>query len=156
MTDHEKYREEVDREIYRPPDAPLISDLPEKAYSHGQVMAAAFLGGPLAGSVLIGSNCALFGSRVSRGQAIFLGILATIALGVISYFVPEEVDLTFLPLAYAFALREIARRYHGIEFGNFITSGGAKYSHWRVVGIAVLCLMASVVALFLVAAVLPE
>ncbi len=156
MTDHEEYRKEVDREIYRPPDSALISDLPEKAYSHGQVMAAAFLGGPLAGSVLIGSNCALFGSRVSRGQAIFLGILATIALGVISYFVPEEVDLTFLPLAYAFALREIARRYHGIEFGNFITSGGANYSHWRVVGIAVLCLMASVVALFLVVAVLPE
>ncbi len=156
MTDHEEYRKEVDREIYRPPDSALISDLPEKAYSHGQVMAAAFLGGPLAGSVLIGSNCALFGSRVSRGQAIFLGILATITLGVIAYFVPEDVNFTYINVGYAFALQEIARRYHGIEFGNFITSGGAKYSHWRVVGIAVLCLMASVVVLFLVGAVLPE
>lgn len=156
MPDHEKYREELYRKIYRPPDSPLISDLPEKAYSHGQVMGAAFLGGPLAGSVLIGSNCVLFGSRVSRGQAIFLGILATIALGVISYFVPEEMDLTYVNVGYAFGLREIARRYHGVEFGNFIASGGVKYSHWRVVGIAALCLMATVVALFLVIAVLPE
>ena len=130
--------------------------LPEKAYSPGQVGGAAFLGGPLGGSILLASNFALFGSQFGRGQTIFLGILASIGVIAIAFALPENTPDVLLPAVYILAFQQIAKRSHGAQFQAFIESGGARYSHWRVFGIGVLCFAALLAILFAVALVLPE
>jgi hypothetical protein len=137
----------------RPIDSNAI---PEKAYSPGQVAGAAFIGGPLGGSILLASNFALFGPPIGKGQTIFWGVLATAVVFALAFVLPENFPNTVLPAAYILAFQQIAQRYHGAEFRSYIESGGSRYSHWRVLGIGLLCLLALFAVLCAVIMVLPE
>ena len=142
-----------DHGIPQPIDAPGI---PSRAYSPGQIAGAAFLGGPLAGSLLLASNFTLFGSRLSRGQTILLGVLATFAVVGLAVVVPENTPNALIPALYAGICQQISQHSHGAEFKEFISSGGKRYSHWRVLGIGVACLVAFLAAFVAVLLVLPE
>lgn len=137
----------------RPIDAPA---LPTGAYSSGQIAGAAFFGGPLGASILLASNCALFGSRFSQGQVLSFGVLATLAVVGLALVVPENAPNSLIPAIYAGIFQQISQRSHGGLFQQFIESGGIKYSHWRVVGISAASLVAFLLAFMAVLLILPE
>ena len=142
-----------DHGLPRPIDAAAT---PNRAYSPGHVAGAAFLGGPLAGSLLLASNFTLFGSRLSRGQTILLGVLGTFVVVGLGLVLPENTPNALLPGLYTVIFQQISQRSHGAQFKDFISSGGQRYSHWRVVGIGVACALAFLAAVAAVLLVLPE
>lgn len=89
-------------ELPRPIDAPSASN---RAYSPGQVACAAFIGGPLAGSLLLASNFRLFGSRFADGQTILLGTVASFAVIALALIVPEDTPNALIPAIQAGAAR---------------------------------------------------
>jgi len=124
-----------------------------KVYSAGQVAGAAFLGGPIAGCVLLGSNFGLFGNSDARQQALGWGVIATVGLWGITLFLPENFPAFALPAAYTFALHRIAERLQGGDIRAFFDAGGQRQSNLRVVGIGFLCaffVLAAAIALMMV------
>jgi len=106
--------------------------------------------------VLLASNFALFGSRISSVHTILLGVLATFGVMAIAVVLPENVPSGVIPAAYVAMFQQISQRSHGAQFKEFISSGGLRYSHWRVLGIGLLCLLGLFVIIFALVAFLPE
>lgn len=132
---------------YQPPRAPLTSHVARaaqsrRAYSPGQVAGAVFLGSPIAGCILLASNFSTFGAPERGRQAIVWGLLSTVAVVGLALVIPEDLPSSVLPIAYTVALHQIAKRVQGDEFKRHIDAGGGKYSHWRVVGIGLICSVA--------------
>jgi hypothetical protein len=131
-----------------PPPLGLAS-LANKAYSPGQVTAAAFIGLPIAGCILLASNFTLFGAPERRSQALIWGFVSTIAVLLLAFVLPENFPNAVIPAAYTSAMQQIARKTQAIQFYEYIEAGGPKHSHWRVFGIGVACSL-SIGALFFV------
>jgi hypothetical protein len=113
----------------------------QKVYVPNHVAVAAFIGSPIAGAWLIGSNYAAFSRPAERRKAIAWGLVATVALLAVSLALPEDTPRSIIPIAYTFGLRELARHLQGKDIDRVLASGGAKHSGWRVAGIGVLCLV---------------
>ncbi|MCG8590775.1 MAG: hypothetical protein MJE66_15905 [Proteobacteria bacterium] len=129
---------------------------PTRVYSVGQMIGATLLGGPLGGCVLLASNFLLFGATQRRTQALVGGVVASVLVMVLGFFLPERVPDSALPAAYTIALQQLASRTQGAEIETFLASGGSKHSHWRVAGIGAACLAGILAALFAVLLALPE
>jgi hypothetical protein len=131
-------------EAYQPPRSEIPQSAPTassgKLYSPGQVAAAAFLGAPIGAVILMAANYRLLGRARSRRIALIAGIGGTAALLLVSFFLPEKFPNSALPIAYTIALRTIADRLQGPAYAAHLAAGGARQSHWRVVGIALACL----------------
>ena len=109
-----------------------------KMYVPNHVAVAAFIGSPIAGAWLLGSNFDALGRPAARTKALLLGFLATLTLFAVSFALPEGTPNSIVPIAYTFALRELARWQQGKDIERVLGSGGTKHSGWRVVGIALL------------------
>jgi hypothetical protein len=132
------------------------ADLPTKAYSPGQVAGAAFLGSPIAGSILLASNFVLFGAPHRKWQTIAGGSLATVAVFVLAMLLPEGFPDGMLPAAYTAALLQFAKSTQAIDFEAYVASGGLKHSNWRVFGIGVFWMLIVLAFFFVVLFYLPE
>ena len=133
-----------------------VQSRPLKAYSPGQISGATLLGSPVAGCILLASNFSLFGSPEKRAPTLALGLVATIMLFALAPFVATPGgNNSFIQGFPAVVLFMIARWLQGQSFNVFIKSGGSKHSHWRVMGIGLLCLAAVLVVWFVVFLSLP-
>ena len=112
-----------------------------KVYVPNHVAVAAFIGSPLAGAWLLGENYAAFSRPAERTKALVWGFAATVALFALSLALPEGMPNSIIPIAYTFALRELARHLQGKDIDRTLASGGAKHSGWRVAGIGLLSLV---------------
>jgi hypothetical protein len=130
--------------------------LPTKVYSPGQVAGAAFVGSPIAGCILLASNFSLFGAPDQRRRALIGGILATIAVIALGFFLPPDFPNAVMPAAYTTALLYFANRTQASDIEAFIASGGSKHSHWRVFGIGLFWMLVVVILLFTVIYFVPE
>jgi hypothetical protein len=132
------------------------TSLPTRAYSPGQVAGAAFIGSPIASSMLLASNFVLFGAPDRKWRVIIGCSLATIAIFVLALFLPEDFPGGAIPAAYTAALLQFARSTQATDFEAYIASGGVKHSNWRVFGIGVLWMFAVLALFFVVLFFLPE
>ena len=73
----------------------------------------------------------------------------------LAFVLPENFPNAVLPAAYTVTLQQIAKQTQGARFETLIGAGGAKHSHWRVLGIGLVCLIGVFVAIFLAVLVLP-
>jgi len=141
-------------DLIPPPDQ--RQQAPGKIYSLGQISAAALVGSPIAGAILIASNFRAFGLPDSSKNSLLLGVASTVIIIVAGFFVPESTPNSVIPAIYCTIIYYLAKHYQGVKVDDFIEAGGQKYSHWRVFGIAVACLVAVMAIAFTVLSLNPE
>ena len=102
------------------------------------------------------SNFVLFNATERRNQALWGGVLATALLFVVAVLLPENFPDAVIPGVYTVAIHQFAKRTQGADFAAFISAGGVRYSHWRVVGVGILCFVGVFFALFASLFLLPD
>jgi hypothetical protein len=113
-----------------------------KLYTPWQVFGATFLGGPLAGAWLIGSNDAALGHPENRSKALLWGGIATVILLVLAIFIlPEQTPRSLIPIVSCVVLMSLAKSQQGSLVEAHLAKGGNKGSVWQVIGIGLLGLV---------------
>jgi hypothetical protein len=106
-------------------------------YSPKQIGTVAFFGGPVGACVLFWSNYRRLGEPTKATTALVLGVLGTLALGLISMSLPESVPRFAVPIAYTLAIAQYAKASLGRPFQVHLELGGKQTSSWAAFGIAV-------------------
>jgi len=140
-------------EAYEPIDAVRR---PTKVYSVGQIAGGTLFGGPLAGALFLASNYSLFRSPERRRQALICGVVVSLALIPGTLLLPETTPNSLIPGIYTLVAQQIAHWSQRSRIVSFLESGGTKHSHWRVVGIGVLCILAFFTFFFLFVVAFPD
>jgi hypothetical protein len=117
-----------------------------KVYVPNHVGLAAFLGSPMAGAWILGSNYAALERYADRTRALVIGFVATVALFALASLLPEGAPGSFIAIGYAIGLRELAKHLQGKDIDRVLSTGGTKYSAWRAAGVGVVCLVVIVAA----------
>jgi hypothetical protein len=144
-------------DYYRPPKAELgAAETPAAAgtgrvYSIRQITAATFLGTPLAGAILMAGNATAFGEAQRRRSYLIGGAVATVLVFVVALLLPDRFPNSVLPLAYTLALQAVATRLQGANVQAQLTAGSRHHSNWRVLGVGVACLAATILVLLVLA-----
>jgi hypothetical protein len=125
----------------------------KKLHTENHVALAAFLGSPLAGSIVLAINFARLGRQAAALGSLLLGTLATVVLFGLAFAVPLPNGAgVLLGLGYAMLMRLIAKRLQGEELAAHVKAGGAIASAWSAVGISIIAfvaLFAAIVAVVL-------
>jgi len=108
-----------------------------KLYSLRSIVAATFLGTPLAGGILIRKNSLNLGRKQEGLIALIVGIVATILLFVIP--IDGKITAPIIPLIFAGITYLIVRKMHGKILKMHKEEGGEFYSHWKALRIALIC-----------------
>lgn len=82
--------------------------MPTPLYSPNQILAVAFIGGPVATVLALKHNYDALGNAVGAELVVRWGIAFVIALLSLIPFVPQDFPQMVIPLAYSFAARGIA------------------------------------------------
>jgi len=104
-------------------------------YSAGQIAAATFLGGPVAGGWLLALNYKRQGEPARGRAAIALGVVAMAGLIAAAFVVPDRAmsSLGLIPVA---VMYWIAKALQGATYQRHLARLGQIGSNWRVAGIA--------------------
>ncbi len=127
----------------------------KRLYSPQQIGVAAFIGTPLPACWMLAQNYMALAQRSQARGALIWGVLGTAALLAIAFILPEKFPKTIVPLAYSFALRELAKQRQGADFKAHLVAGGLRQSNWRVAGVAFAGLALVLVAFVVVVLLLP-
>ena len=132
-------------DVYQTPkgEVPASSKAQGKVYTPPQVGIATFLGGPIAGSLLLASNYATLGRRSARTQALVWGVVGTAAALAVALVLPKNIPHSSLPVTYTAALYHFAKTSQVGDYQTRLATAG-RQSHWKAVGIGV----ASLITLF--------
>ncbi|MFO0819073.1 MAG: hypothetical protein U1A77_14100 [Pirellulales bacterium] len=142
-----------------PYSAPSIEPAAPKQqtlYSPGQIAWASFLGSPLAGGILMALNYRRFGNSTAAALTFTAGLVGTVLLMVISFFLPDNFPGSIVPAAYTWGLYQSAKQLQGDAYRTAIEQGGATASGWATTGVGALCLIAVIMLLLAVLFVAPE
>lgn len=120
----------------------------EQLYSPNQIAIGAFLGSPLAAGWLAAHNYRAMRQPQDAGRALGLGIIATIVVMALAYYLPESVPSVVLPIAYCVGIYQLADSKFKAVIAAHRTAGGTMRSSWRVVGIGLLCALVVVAVMF--------
>jgi hypothetical protein len=124
-------------------------------YSPWQITIATFLGGPVAGCILLSHNYQALEKVAVAKKVLLWGIAGTIALIIIGFSLPQNFPNSILPLAYTIGMHQAVKQMHQKEYAIHVASGGAKGSAWTVVGVAMGCLCAMLLTIFAIVMFLP-
>jgi hypothetical protein len=117
-------------DVYQPPKAEIgTSTERPRLYSAQQVAVATFIGGPIAGCLLLGSNYGALGKPSQRLQVIVMGAVATAGVLALALVLPKNFPNSIVPVAYTIALRSFAKTVEGP------TPPTVRQSWWKAVGI---------------------
>ncbi|MFT6908979.1 MAG: hypothetical protein ACJAS1_005686 [Oleiphilaceae bacterium] len=115
---------------------------PMKLYSQRAVSIATYIGGPLAGGILIRRNFINLGRVESGKRALFISLISTILLFTGIFLIPEQiiekVPNMIIPLVYTAIITLIAGRLQGDQLKRHDEQGGQFYSLWKSTGIGTL------------------
>ena len=127
---------------YQPPtaDSPAPTSAQARLYTAQQIGIAAFLGGPIAGCLLLASNYAALGRASRRVQAIVWGFVSTVLVILVGLALPKNFPNSILPVAYTSALYQYAKTMQGPDFQARLAAAG-RQSTWKAVGIGVASLV---------------
>jgi hypothetical protein len=142
---------------YSPPTSDtslLASDI--ALYSPGHVAWASFLGSPLAGGMLMAINFFRLRKPLAGNVSLIVGLFLAIGLMVLSFFLPDSLPNSVIPLAYTFGMYQATKLLQGDDYGEHLARGGRKGSAWVATGVGAICLIIFVALLFAVLFSLPE
>lgn len=115
-------------------------------YSPAQA-ACGTIGGPVGLIYFLRANFLALGNRKLAKQTLIFGALLIMALLIITPFLPEKFPSTPITLMYIFITRYVAEK-HQMTKQEIIDSVDYDFhSNWRVFGIGLLCLLASIIVL---------
>ena len=129
---------------------------PKKLYSPTQIVAATFLGSPLAGGITMAENFRNLGNEVYAKYSMQFGIFTTFVVLLLSFVLPEKTPNSLLPAVSCGLYLFLINKYQKDQISAHFEAGGAKQSHWRVVGIGIACLIGILVSLFALILLFPE
>jgi hypothetical protein len=109
-------------------------------YSPQQIGVAAFLGAPIAACWFIARNFRNLGNHQAETLWLIGGLIGTVAVLVVSFFLPAGFPNQLIPLGYLFGLLYATKRVQGEAINRHIAAGGQLGSWWKVVGVGLLCL----------------
>jgi hypothetical protein len=125
---------------------PLTFSSSVRLFTPEQVAMATFFGAPLAGSVVMALNYRRVGLAQKALPAVFLGLVSTAALVVLSVLLPDGARpfLAGLPIGSVMAMLAVARSVQGPLVTFHVGTGGGRGSGWSAAGIGI----ASAILLF--------
>lgn len=111
-------------------------------YTSKVMVAATFFGGPLAAGYMIGENFKALGKPDAGRSSIILGILATIAVFLFLFTLPEQlvdrIPRPPFPLIYTVLIYLLVEKYQGNALKDHQFYGNSFHSGWRTAGIALI------------------
>jgi hypothetical protein len=114
-----------------------------RLYSPKQVSLAAFIGSPVAACWCLASNYRQLGNANAAQKWLIWGGGGSFILLVLLCMIPgaQRLPHYIIPLAYALAFQEVAKRIQGDAVAQHISAGRGLASWWLVVGISLLFLI---------------
>jgi len=117
----------------------------QNLFKQHSISAATYLGGPLAGAILMRSNFIKMGEPKKGEQSIIIGIIASIIIFGGIFLVPENIVEAipgpFIPLLYTGIVYYLAGKMQGEFLKAHLDNEGQFYSVWRALGIGLVCLL---------------
>ena len=119
-----------------------------KVYSATSIIFSALGGGPLAAGYVLSRNFKRFGKYRQAKKAIWISLLITLALIATLIIVPSSasnvVTHYMVPVIFVITAKWVTDKYQRKDIDAHASSGGYFYSLWRVVGVALLFGIATV------------
>lgn len=127
----------------------------EKVYTRNQIILATYLGGPLIAGYILSKNFKALGNTNAAKKSLYFGIVATIVIFGGVTLVPEKIINSIpkflIPGIYTGLAVYFFQSYQGKKIEEYLKNGYKKASFWSVLSISLLSLMATLVAVFIVA-----
>jgi hypothetical protein len=125
-------------------------------YSPWQVAVGALLASPMGGCLFLAWNYGEMGRPEAKRQALTGGVVSTALVIGLLFVLPENFPNLVVPMVYTLTIQFIANRSQGLAYAKHIEGGGAPHSWWRVLGISLATLVVVLLALWMVAMLLPK
>jgi hypothetical protein len=122
--------------------------LKRKIYSPNQVLAAAFLGGPIAMVYVLWKNFQTLEDSHGMQQILFWGSIFIIALMVFSPLLPNSWPDFVIPFAYPLAAWSLAESFQMTKQAIADSQAYEFQSAWNVIAVSMVFLVAMVVVAF--------
>jgi hypothetical protein len=126
-----------------------------RVYTPWQVSVSCLIGGPAAATWLIAENFRVFNDLRKQKLTFLYGAITLLGLIGLGLVLPKNSSCMVLAALVAGASRDITRRQQGSRIEELRTNGGRIASWWTAVGIGCLCLVATLILIFLVVLLLP-
>lgn len=131
-----------------------------KLYKPGWIVAATFLGGPIAGCYMMSVNYKNLQKTTSAKKTLWFGIIASLISANLILFAPSEIKRIYskisVPILYSVIMGIYADQYQGKSIKEHIVKGEKLYSGWKSAGIGLLFLLVHLIYFFLLSAIVPE
>lgn len=116
-------------------------------YTPNQIMAGAFLGGPVGLIHFLRANFVTLGNDALAKRSLVYGAALIVALLVILPLLPEKFPGLPITIAYMVFGRQVANRYQLTGRAIDASTRYTAQSNWHVFGCGLLCLVASLIVL---------
>jgi 4-amino-4-deoxy-L-arabinose transferase-like glycosyltransferase len=128
------------------------TDSTKQLYSQRSIGIATFFGGPLAAGILVQRNYINLGNEGHGKQALYLGILLTIALFLGIFSIPEElidkIPNSVFPAIYTALIYLAVEKLQGKQLNAHKDNNGSFYSAWNATGIGFGCMVVLLAGIF--------
>lgn len=120
-----------------------------KIYKDKTIWIGTFLGGPLVAGYLISENFKAFDEFDKAKRTWIYAIIATIVIFGGVFLIPENVKIPnqIIPLIYTGIASYLFQHFQGENVTSHINSGGQLHSWWRVIGVGVIGLAITLIAI---------
>lgn len=136
------------RDPYAPPRAAIDpGHARADVYSPLQVAAGAFVGGPVGLAYFLWANFRALGNRDAARWTAIAGALLMVTLCLLLPVLPERMPSWPITLLYMATGRYVAERFQLTKDAIAVSADHDFQSSWKVLGIGLLCLIASLVLL---------
>jgi hypothetical protein len=120
-----------------------------RVYTPWQVCVSCLIGGPVAATWLISENFRVLNDRKKQKLTFVFGAITLVALIGLGLVLPKHSSGAVLAAVVAGVTRDITKRQQGTQIEQLRAKGGRIASWWRAVGIGFLCLIATLILIFL-------
>jgi len=145
-------------DIYKTPESSLengttASSADYQLYKISGIGIATFFGSMLAGGFLMSRNYKKLGKDAAAMKALVYSALATVAVLVISFLIPEDLNIPNLAftIPQIIVMVQLAKKKQGNDIDAHVANGGALASDWKAFGISLLVIVALMAAVFPIA-----
>ena len=114
-------------------------------HTQKNIVAATFLGGPLAGGYLISRNFRILGNDDASEHSLLIAIIAAVLIfGNLVVLLPENFPLIAIPIVSAAIVFYLVRSYQAQQIKEHLKKGDQKASPlWKAVGVGLIALVLS-------------
>lgn len=110
-----------------------------KLYSTEQITLATFLGAPISGCLLLAQNYRALGQAGSAWQPLIIGVVSTVVLLLLAFFLPENFPNLALPAGSCVGMYYYAKQQQGAAIDSHLKAGGGKGSWGMTVVLSLVC-----------------